>query len=144
MRIVIDASVLVKWYVAEPDLAEEAQFLTDERFDLHAPELIIPEIGNILWKKYRHGQLTKTQVLTIVGRSCMEEELTLHSHETLFESSVQLAMETGQTVYDWMYLALALALDVPFVTADQRFSNALKPTQYGGHITWLGDVRDLV
>lgn len=143
MNVVVDASVLVKWYVVEEDFEPEAEYLADERFVLHAPELIIPEIGNILWKKHRRGELNALDINKIITESGLENELTLHSHEPLFESSVKGAIETGQTVYDWMYLSLALALSTTFVTADRRFLNAIKTTRYADHLLWIGDVHKL-
>ncbi|MBK9214209.1 MAG: type II toxin-antitoxin system VapC family toxin [Chloracidobacterium sp.] len=144
MRIVIDASVLIKWYVAETDFAQEAEYLTDDSFDLHAPQLILAEIGNILWKKYSRGELDESQVLRILRESDIDRELVLHSHQPLVEEAVKCAMETRQTVYDWMYLTLALALDIQFVTADAKFFNNVSQTKYSNHLCWIGDVRQLV
>ena len=52
-RIVVDASVVVKWLVPE-DQSLRAVSLR-ERFDFAAPDLIHAEIVNILWKKARRG-----------------------------------------------------------------------------------------
>src|SRR5256885_7693925 len=134
MKIVLDANVLVKWYVAEAEMADEAEYLTDERFKIQAPDLIIAEFGNILWKKHRRGELSREQVKKIIKESGLENELTLYSNEPLLEKAVEFAMETGQTVYDCLYLALAMTLDIPLVTADRRFFNGIVTTRYAGHL----------
>ena len=56
MQCVVDASVAAKWFLPElhKDKAEELlrDFL-DEKLDLIAPDLIISEVGNILWSGAR-------------------------------------------------------------------------------------------
>ena len=42
MRLVVDASVAVKWFVSEP-LLENAQLLLSHRLDLHAPDFVLVE-----------------------------------------------------------------------------------------------------
>ena len=65
MNLVIDASVLVKFYVPEI-LSDKAERLLArvEQGDmmLLAPDLIYPEVGNILWKKQRLKELTHSEV----------------------------------------------------------------------------------
>lgn len=54
---VVDANVVAKWFVPER-LSEEAVRLLDDKHDLASPDLLWPDIGNVLWKKSRVGQLT--------------------------------------------------------------------------------------
>lgn len=61
MKVVVDASVAVKWYVQE-EHSVNAERLLDGSFELNAPELICPEFGSIIWKKYRKGDLTLLRV----------------------------------------------------------------------------------
>ena len=65
MQCVVDASVAAKWFLPElhKDKAEELlrDFL-DEKLDLIAPDLIISEVGNILWKRSTlRGEISVTQ-----------------------------------------------------------------------------------
>ena len=55
---VIDASVAIKWVVDEPG-TEQALLL--RRHHLVAPDLLVPECANILWKKIRRGELSEAQ-----------------------------------------------------------------------------------
>jgi predicted nucleic acid-binding protein len=43
----------------------------------------------------------------------------------LLESALEIAIETGRSVYDSLYLALAVAHKCPMITADKRLVNAL-------------------
>ena len=120
---VVDCSVALKWYVPEPH-AESASQLLDGRHELHAPDLLLPEFGNCLWKKIRLGELTASESQTIL-RALQTVPLEIHSSELLLEAALELALHTTRTVYDSLYVALAILLDCPFVTADRRLVSAL-------------------
>jgi predicted nucleic acid-binding protein len=54
VNLVIDASVVIKFYVPEilSDNAEQVlSGAADVTLLLYAPDLVYPETGNILWKK---------------------------------------------------------------------------------------------
>ena len=53
-KLVVDASVVIKWFVPEPFSLEARRILDDYRagsLDLVAPDLLNAEVGNIVWKK---------------------------------------------------------------------------------------------
>ena len=56
MRLVVDASVAVKWLVAEEG-SDAADRLLAGGDDLHAPRLMASEIANALWRKARTGEI---------------------------------------------------------------------------------------
>ena len=138
MKRVVDASVAIKWYV--PEIYEqEATRLQQSGDEFHAPELILPEFGNIVWKKVSRGEVTEKEGQRIVSEFS-KTKLILHSHRQIIKSAYAGAAMTNQTVYDWTYLALALSLGYEFVTADERFYKALEKTKLKKHLLWIGDV----
>jgi predicted nucleic acid-binding protein len=138
MKRVVDASVAVKWYVPEI-FEQEANRLQSSGFLLHAPELILPEFSNIIWKKSRRGEITDQEGQAIVN-AFTKTGLQLHSHKNVIKSAFTGAIITNQTVYDWTYLSLALSLSCEFVTADERFYKALEKTKLKKHLIWIGDI----
>jgi predicted nucleic acid-binding protein len=142
MIVVVDASVVVKWYVDE-DHTAEAEQLIDERFELHAPELLMPEFGNTLWKKLRNDDINE-HVAESALKSLRAQSIELHSHSELLEPAFWGAMETGRSVYDWTYLSLAIALDCVFVTADRKFFLSLRNTRFRRHAAWVEHIPSLV
>lgn len=54
MQRVVDASVVAKWFLPEAykEKAEQLlrEFLNDQT-DLIAPDLIVSEVGNVMWKR---------------------------------------------------------------------------------------------
>jgi predicted nucleic acid-binding protein len=132
---VVDSSVAVKWYVPEPG-SEQASQLLDESHELHAPDLLASEFGNALWKKTRLGELSATEVTSIV-RALPLVPLQLHDSLALLEGALEIAVRSARTVYDSLYIALAVALDCRLVTADHRLCNALESTPLAMHLTHL-------
>jgi hypothetical protein len=57
----------------------------------------------------------------------------------LFGPALRIALETGRSAYDGLYLALAEALSCQAVTADRRLYNALQGGPYAGRIRWVKD-----
>ena len=137
MNYVIDASVAIKWYVPEIYEQEATRFLKSLS-SLHVPELIYPEVSNIIWKKIRRGEITLLEGEEIVG-TIARKRWTIHSHRNLIKSAFAGAEATGQTVYDWTYPALAIRLSCEFVTADERFYKALEKTAFKTNLKWVGD-----
>ncbi len=138
MSYVVDASVAIKWYVPEIFENEAIQVLESGR-ELHVPELILPEFSGIVSKKVRRGELSKSEgnrIVTAIAR----KSWTIHSHKNTIKSAYTGAEATGQTFYDWTYLALAISLSCEFVTADEKFYKALEMTAFKQNLKWIGDV----
>jgi predicted nucleic acid-binding protein len=55
----------------------------------------------------------------------------------LLEPALEIALDTGRSVYDSCYLALAMLTESPLVTADQRFFKALRQTDYAPYLVWV-------
>lgn len=137
---VIDSSVAVKWYVPEIHSLPASRFL-DETYELHAPDLLWAEFGNVLWKKAGRGELTHREVNSI-ARAITTVPLQIHSSHNLLEAAVEIALDQSRTVYDSLYLALAVGLDCPFVTADDRLFNALQDSALASHVQHVNSSRD--
>jgi predicted nucleic acid-binding protein len=136
---VIDTSVLVKLFVDEEGSGEAAASIkpTDELF---APDLIWAEVGNVLWKYARRGDLTADDVEAIVADMLQMPIKTTESSE-LVGPALEIALETGRTVYDAMYLALAVERNACLLTADETLVNGLANTRFAQHLRHTGQQR---
>ena len=132
---VIDASVAVKWFVPELH-SREAAALLDPTFALHAPDLLFAEVSNALWKKTRRRELKLSEArLVLRGLASVPLEVTPTCQ--LAAGALDLALEAGCTVYDAVYLALAIHHDCRLVTADERFGRLIRPRALSRHISLL-------
>lgn len=136
--LVVDASVVIKWHVTEVHSDGALRLLRDDAPALHVPDLVFSEVGNILWKKFRRGDLTEEQARGI-GHLVAFAPLAVHSSAPLLEAALEIALRTERTVYDSLYVALAVQLNCRLVTADEKLYNALKDGPLGAHILWVED-----
>lgn len=136
--LVVDANVVIKWHVAEIHTDAALRLLRDDAPELHVPELVFPEVGNILWKKVRRGDLAEDEARGI-GRLVAAAPLEVHPSAPLLEAALEIALSTGRTVYDSQYVALAIQMESRLVTADERLYNALKDGPLGAYIVWVED-----
>ena len=120
---VIDASIAVKWVVDE-DGTPEALALR-QRAKLIAPELLVAECANILWKKVQRDELLKEEAL-LAARLLQGAEIELLPMRSLFETATRMSIEINHPAYDCVYLALANNSKCQFVTADDRFVRKLR------------------
>ena len=136
---VVDSSVAIKWYVPEPHEAE-AHRLRASGAALHAPDFLDVEMAAIIWKKIRKGLLTRQDADDVLNDLAGLTTITRHPTAPLVAAAFDLADQTDRTVYDCLYLALAVQLGGQMVTADERLVNALAGTPWAGHIIKLQDV----
>ena len=137
MRLVVDASVAVKWLVEEVDAAA-ANRLLHSNHELHAPRLLASEVANALWRKVRMGEMAHGDAGMLTA-AVTEMPLHWFDDEQICADSVRLALELDRPVYDCVYLALGYRIGATLVTADTRFANAVKATQHGGAVAMLTD-----
>lgn len=117
--IIVDASVAVKWLAPEPD--SSAAEAVAEGGTLAAPELLLVECANILWRRVRKGEMPRRDATTGL-MDLRSAPLALHRDEDLVDSAQTLALDFDHPVYDCLYIALARRLGVPVITADRRFA----------------------
>lgn len=137
--IVIDASVAMKWFVAEP-LHDQARRLLDEPETLLAPDLLLCEAANVAWKKARLGELRPDEAARLVS-ALLGGVPVLRPSVELAARALGLAGDLDHPVYRCLYLALALALqeDTVLITADRRFHQVVEASEHAGGTAWLGD-----
>ena len=135
MRFVVDASVAVKWLVAEED-ADAADWLAASGQELHAPRLMASEAANVLWRKARLGQIERAEAGAAMAL-LTDMPVRWNDDETVGADAVRLALALDHPVYDCVYLALAHRIGATVVTADRRFATAVAPTEHGEAVTTL-------
>ena len=123
MRLVVDASVVVKWLVQEED-TESADRLLQGSHELHAPHLLASEVANALWHKVRKGEIAHGDAGMLAAAVA---EMPLHW------------FDDEQICTDSTRLALGHRIGATLVTADTRFANSVKVAQHGGAVATLAD-----
>jgi predicted nucleic acid-binding protein len=134
VRIVIDASVAVKWVLNEPQ-TEAAVTLRDEQ--LLAPTLWLAEAANALWRHVQLRELTAQQALARMSELEKAPVASL-AMEPYVSAALELAARGNHPVYDCVYLAVALHHGLTLVTDDRRFAAAAARLGLSDRIRLLG------
>lgn len=141
-KIVVDSSVLIKWIkTRDEDLVKEARRLLTEvetkSVEVHAPALLLYEIGNILLLKSR---------LDAAGLNAAFDHLealpfvVAPPAAPLLKRAGRLGRELGLTFYDASFIALAVELDCPYVTADRRLFDRARALPRVRHLSRVGSL----
>lgn len=130
--LVIDTSVVVKWYVEEVRSEDAAAYIGEL---ITAPDLLLIELANALTKKVRANEIDFEQ--TVAALMQAETVVELVSTPPLLNQAVAIAVELDHPIYDCVFLALAERLNCPLVTADAKFGDKLRPTRFGTRLRLL-------
>ncbi len=141
MRYVVDACLVVKWFIPEQHSDKAMRLLVEFRnksLDLTAPDHIVIEVGSALWKRSTLRNEISASEASDSHADFVALGLELHSTPALACAALVLAAQERHTPYDMVYVALARQLDCEFITADQTLIRKL-----GGRfpfVRWLGDL----
>ena len=124
---VVDASLVVKWFVREDDADLAGRLLQQWERDetsVVAPHLLLFEVTNILHRKWVTGDLDRELALAAL-EDLAAFDILLHHDHLLHRRALEIADLLGQgAAYDSHYLALAELYDCDLWTADARFQRA--------------------
>ena len=137
MRFVVDASVAVKWLVAEEG-ADVALELATSGQELHAPRLMASEVASTLRRKARSGEIDRGAAVVLLA-NVPDMPVRWGADETVSAEAVRLALALDRPVYDCVYLALAHRIGAVVLTADLQFAKALALTEHGETVMTLAE-----
>jgi len=137
-HFVVDASVAIKWFLPEVHGAAALRLLEADH-NLLAPDLLFPEIGNVLWKRVRGGEATLEEASATL-QAFVSLPLEVYPSRPLLPLALEIACRIRRSVYDSLYLAVAVFRRCPMVTADLRLHNALKNGPFSTTLLWVTDV----
>lgn len=60
MKLTVDSNVVVKWFVTEL-LSDAARVLLTPRIDLYAPDILLTDCANAIWKKFHTNEIPDPQ-----------------------------------------------------------------------------------
>ncbi len=135
---VVDASVAVKWFLEEVHSHDAARLLRPE-YRLHAPDFLLLEVDSVLCRKIRRTEISHDEAIEV--RSALRSfPVEKHPFALLMDAAYEMASRNRGSVYDCMYLALAMVLGARMVTADRRFYRALSMAPFSDSLCWVEDL----
>lgn len=97
------------------------------------------QVGNVIWKKIRADEVDEEDGRAMVA-AILEAPLRVESSAGLLPAAWEIAVRHDRSVYDGIYLALAVALDVRLVTADRRLARGLASSDLAGRVVDAADL----
>src|SRR5579864_4656753 len=140
-EVVLDAGVAAKWWLTgKEELRAEALDLlrryAEGQVRFVVPDLFWPELGNIFWKAVRQKRCSRSLADGALAQTGDQQFPTFSSRDLLADAFA-IAMKFDRTVYDSLYVALAVGRKAELVTADERLANALAAYL---PVKWLGAI----
>ena len=120
LACVLDASAAVRLILADPAAADLAERVGGAALVL-APELMLTELANTLWKLRRADRLNDLdpQELLAEARELVDR---LEPDRHLQAEALALACHLNHPVYDCLYLALARREAASLISSDRRLN----------------------
>ena len=140
-RLVIDASVALKWFLRDEKYGDRALGLL-ERFvrgevDLVAPSLMVYEVINGLVIAQRKGRIAEGKVLSSIS-GFLNLGITFVDVAGLEARVLHFCRVYDRSAYDASYLAVAENEGAVMITSDAGLYKAVKKDLKW--IKWIGDV----
>jgi predicted nucleic acid-binding protein len=138
---VLDASVILKWYLFDEAYGQKAldllhKFITKELTVL-SPSLLEYEVINGLIIAQKRGRIKEEKILiAIEGFFDLQIDLKDLSH--FYPQSLKYCNVYNRSLYDASYLALAEAEGIPLITADEGLYAAVKKDLKW--VKWIGEI----
>jgi predicted nucleic acid-binding protein len=138
--IVLDASIGVKWFLHEADSVEADALFKANRGAITVPGLFWIEVASALVRTANTGKERAPEMQSFLddlavlafGNQIAEAETSI-SH---WIDAATIGIAIGHPLKDCLYLALAMELGCPLVTADARF--VVKAREVWGEVQVLG------
>jgi len=124
--MILDASVIVKWFTREEKREEALRYremFINDKIEIVVPDLILYEIGNAL----RYNPSFNDEDVRLAVRSLIDLGINIIIPTTeILDMAINLAFKYDTTLYDSVYLALAEILNDTLVTADKNLYDKTK------------------
>ncbi|MBI2082007.1 MAG: type II toxin-antitoxin system VapC family toxin [Deltaproteobacteria bacterium] len=121
-QIVVDSSVVVKWFDQKEPSASNAIRILEEfiegKFEIIIPDLLFYEVGNVFLKKWPGESYKMKKGLQKLWRLPW---LLMPLRDSLLSRTLEIADQCRITFYDSLFLVVAEYSGVELVTADEKF-----------------------
>jgi predicted nucleic acid-binding protein len=135
--IVVDASVIVKWYL--PELYSEDALALLDRYQVVTVDTVVAQIGSVLWKRIKPGEMRAQEGRDIM-RNLVNLPIRFCPASVLAANAIEFSSYTARTFNESLFFVLALREKTRLVTADFNWYTMLsngKLKRYIGFVNRL-------
>ena len=91
------------------------------------------------WKRVIRGEIEPAKAESIVSE-LLGVPMDMEPAVELVAAAMKIALQTRRSVYDAIYLALAIASGSPLVTGDRKLFEVINVGPFAAQIVWIGDL----
>ena len=135
--IVVDATVIVKWYLQEI-YTDECLVVLERAPRIATVDLVFAQLASSLWKRARQGEVSAEQARRILA-NLARLPIEYAPISTLAPAAMELAAVTSRTFNDSLYLVLAMREKTKLITADHRWHNLLSTGKLKSYVELVSD-----
>jgi predicted nucleic acid-binding protein len=135
---VLDANVAVRWFVDLPH-KRQARAIAESGQTLLAPDLLIAEVANTLWRYVKAGDYELDHAAASMA-SLPSFFTGIVSSMSLAEGGLRMAKSLDHPVYDCLYAVLAVDRRATFITDDRRFAEKLRAGRHLPNVKLLEEI----
>lgn len=140
LNIVIDASVIAKWFLPDEQETEIALKIKEDfvqgSISIALPSLVFYEINNLLNLAVVRLRVSGEKAVEIY-RDFLELDFEIYFTRELLKLTLETALKYQISSYDASYLSLAELIRAPFFTADEKLVQKVR----SGYAKRLKDYR---
>ena len=125
MKVVLDANCAIEIALNKPE-GDRLKALLDKSEQVLAPDLLIPEFVNALWKYHQFNQLSLSVCDQALDLLPVLVETFVPSQEIYRDAFALTRAQQSRAAYDMFYLALALREDAVLLTLDSTLKKEAK------------------
>ena len=130
MVIVVDASLAVKWYLAEANSNEARAAFERHAGNIVAPDIILTEVIGAMVRRANMNKIERAASEASIAKfiALISEGFVavLQMSPTQMGRAANLAIDLGHPLKDCIYLVLAMEMDCELVTCDAKFAEKAK------------------
>ena len=136
-QVVVDSCVSVKWVVHEQDTEKAIELLSSD-LELVAPDIVLIETANALWKNVRRGLLAPDRAQIRLGDIPRFFNRLLPTPDLVAEAFM-LGQAIDVPIYDCAYVVASRRTSARLVTADRKLIAKLAGTPDGSNVLHIAD-----
>lgn len=138
-KVVLDSGVIAALFFKE-EVSDRVQEIVDGYSEYHTLSIAYPEVASVAWKKvkiYGEDEEVSKQALESAAEF-IDSICEVADGKSILARAFELAVEHDITVYDALFIALAIQLKARLITTDRELYKKLKGTELEGFVECIG------
>ncbi|RLI83351.1 PIN domain-containing protein [Archaeoglobales archaeon] len=138
-KVVLDSSVIVALFFKE-ELSDKVEETVEKFSEFHTVSQAYAEVANATWKRVKiYGEdeeLSKQALglaLEFIDKICEVED-----SRAILDSAYGMAVRYNVTVYDALFISLAMKVDSKLITIDRKLFERVKGTELERFVEYVG------